>query len=424
MLRTLMLLSGCGLPMIRAMNARTPMAALIQRQSARLQKFYQVFDASRYHVQVLCVDDDGIRGRTCEAMLERVSIWADAGWWIFPSSASIGPSVDEGSTTAAQLPSLQRSFSEWNLCKSRLAATSTKLDPSDVVSGAYDLILCVDSHVLDSVRAMVRANGGDECSVMAMADFTAYACDRMANLDDELRSLVAPHYAQAGGGGLVELPDAAPSDRNGWERFLAASALTSGGVVGFLKDGIDDFFVRSYERLLQVHWPTVESVRAARWEDAEVLIRRYEVTGGLDPRIRQEMFEAHCDRLQSSIADGGTSDEQTSVDETKPDERSRGGKASMCASLPSPLTCVEADNAPSWDVLTEQVLRTPTGTKLEMEALERATGRGAPHIDATLRLFDAADESHVRVTLYRDAAGWCPYCQKVQAACMFFPVLA
>jgi glutathione S-transferase len=29
-----------------------------------------------------------------------------------------------------------------------------------------------------------------------------------------------------------------------------------------------------------------------------------------------------------------------------------------------------------------------------------------------LRLFDAQDESQVRVTFYRDDAGWCPYCQK------------
>jgi glutathione S-transferase len=44
--------------------------------------------------------------------------------------------------------------------------------------------------------------------------------------------------------------------------------------------------------------------------------------------------------------------------------------------------------------------------------MERLLGRGPPHTDALLRLFDAEDESHVRVTLYRDDAAWCPYCQK------------
>jgi len=46
----------------------------------------------------------------------------------------------------------------------------------------------------------------------------------------------------------------------------------------------------------------------------------------------------------------------------------------------------------------------------ELEAREK--GEGGPHTDATLRLFGHA-ESDVRVTLYRDRAAWCPYCQKV-----------
>lgn len=37
---------------------------------------------------------------------------------------------------------------------------------------------------------------------------------------------------------------------------------------------------------------------------------------------------------------------------------------------------------------------------------------GRRHIDTALRLF-GRPESDIRVTLYRDTAGWCPYCQKV-----------
>jgi glutathione S-transferase len=39
-------------------------------------------------------------------------------------------------------------------------------------------------------------------------------------------------------------------------------------------------------------------------------------------------------------------------------------------------------------------------------------GSGPAHNDASLRLF-GAQEKDVRVTLYRDMAAWCPYCQKV-----------
>eukprot|EP01035_Chromulina_nebulosa_P050513 gene50513-68695_t len=41
----------------------------------------------------------------------------------------------------------------------------------------------------------------------------------------------------------------------------------------------------------------------------------------------------------------------------------------------------------------------------------RSIGEGLPHTDAKIRLFGTKGEP--RVTLYRDTAAWCPYCQKV-----------
>merc|ERR1719460_391420 len=67
----------------------------------------------------------------------------------------------------------------------------------------------------------------------------------------------------------------------------------------------------------------------------------------------------------------------------------------------------------SWSSLRQAAAATPTGARLASEAELRQGGRGPPHAKARLRLFDAKDASAVRATLYRDAAGWCPYCQKV-----------
>mmetsp|Transcript_48363 Transcript_48363/g.146076 ORF Transcript_48363/g.146076 Transcript_48363/m.146076 type:complete len:514 (-) Transcript_48363:121-1662(-) len=79
----------------------------------------------------------------------------------------------------------------------------------------------------------------------------------------------------------------------------------------------------------------------------------------------------------------------------------------------STVASVLVDRAPSWADLNERILATTTGKLLRREADLRETGRGAPHADATLRLFDAHDEADVRITLFRDGAAWCPYCQKV-----------
>eukprot|EP00632_Arachnochrysis_sp_CCMP2950_P006847 CAMPEP_0185717042 /NCGR_PEP_ID=MMETSP1164-20130828/44046_1 /TAXON_ID=1104430 /ORGANISM="Chrysoreinhardia sp, Strain CCMP2950" /LENGTH=462 /DNA_ID=CAMNT_0028384679 /DNA_START=68 /DNA_END=1456 /DNA_ORIENTATION=- len=67
----------------------------------------------------------------------------------------------------------------------------------------------------------------------------------------------------------------------------------------------------------------------------------------------------------------------------------------------------------SLDELKAAVLATPTGTALAEEDALRAKGRGPPHRASKLRLFDEPDGYEPRVTLYRDSAAWCPYCQKV-----------
>jgi glutathione S-transferase len=85
--------------------------------------------------------------------------------------------------------------------------------------------------------------------------------------------------------------------------------------------------------------------------------------------------------------------------------------------LPSFITALSVptvtDTAPSWIELHERTIATTTGVRLHQEAQDRSVGKGPPHTNAALRLFDSAtNDEDVRVTFYRDAASWCPYCQK------------
>jgi len=68
-------------------------------------------------------------------------------------------------------------------------------------------------------------------------------------------------------------------------------------------------------------------------------------------------------------------------------------------------------NMPSWDELKVALHTTRTGAALQSDRELNAIGEGPPHTDALLRLFGTTQEP--RVTYYRDAAAWCPYCQKV-----------
>ena len=73
-----------------------------------------------------------------------------------------------------------------------------------------------------------------------------------------------------------------------------------------------------------------------------------------------------------------------------------------------------SDNAPAWNVLSDQTLAAKAGSRLADEATQRENGFGPPHTGAPVRLFPEKNEPDaVRVTLFRDHAAWCPHCQKV-----------
>ena len=284
--------------------ALSPSSMLQEWRTTRLSSFASAFDASRYHVQVLFVDDDGSRARTCEALLERVSLWADAGWWIYPHSASIN-NVAEGS---APPPSLLTSDwpSSLGLCRTRLGAPAAKFDVSDLVS--YDLIICADLGVRQQVRAMALGSSGSDSdsgdedplpNVLCVTDFLACGGERMDTLDEPMRSFLAPHFQRlTAGGGLVDLPDSFPSRGREWEAVVAACLLSMAGLTVFLKERIDSFFVDAFNELLATHYTTADALDALTSDEVDAELRRYQVTGGLSVQQRQDLIGVHKERLR------------------------------------------------------------------------------------------------------------------------------
>ena len=433
-------------------SSSSPQAMVQAWRAERLGRFSTSFDASRYHAQVLFVDDDGARARTCEALLERVATWSDAGWWIYPHSATTtGSGVPDGS---APLPSLSRTARDLGLCPARLGARAATLEAADLL--AYDLIVAVDFTVLEQVQGLVhdaavvarreageaaaveaaarcellaaiadsaatadgcalpgrgrrtdvgrgsrlrtfkrtrraqrlqrleaaisaarqqcidhrllaaaaaelaraRVGGGDaeattatgwpgsdgaagdigagrevgqigeidelieeiSSRVLCLSDFLAFSSsqrdsqqlaalghseddrygDRMECLDEDLRSLVARHYAAAAT--LTELPSAAPSDAAAWEPVLAAATLCCAGLTCCLKELIDVWFVDAFNGLLNTYYPSAQRLDSVTWAEADAVLRRYQVTGALDPLVRERLFTEHCDEVRGRVA--------------------------------------------------------------------------------------------------------------------------
>lgn len=70
------------------------------------------------------------------------------------------------------------------------------------------------------------------------------------------------------------------------------------------------------------------------------------------------------------------------------------------------------DTAPSWSELDGKLRGVePVTERSDFDS--KKSGRGGSNHKSNLRLFDAPEDFNPKVTLYRDAAAWCPYCEKV-----------
>lgn len=76
------------------------------------------------------------------------------------------------------------------------------------------------------------------------------------------------------------------------------------------------------------------------------------------------------------------------------------------------LNAEQLQAVPSAALLREGLARLATAEESQAWAAQ-LRGRGPASHAADLRLFDAPDDHEPAVTLYRDRAAWCPYCEKV-----------
>eukprot|EP00546_Thalassionema_frauenfeldii_P010456 CAMPEP_0178914376 /NCGR_PEP_ID=MMETSP0786-20121207/11392_1 /TAXON_ID=186022 /ORGANISM="Thalassionema frauenfeldii, Strain CCMP 1798" /LENGTH=507 /DNA_ID=CAMNT_0020587279 /DNA_START=198 /DNA_END=1721 /DNA_ORIENTATION=- len=65
---------------------------------------------------------------------------------------------------------------------------------------------------------------------------------------------------------------------------------------------------------------------------------------------------------------------------------------------------------PSWIDLKSKSESTIVGKSLVAEVELRSSGKGSAHVQNKLRQFKSEEDP--QITLFRDHAGWCPYCQK------------
>jgi len=291
-LRTIQLLWSLCVSSALVSSALTPQGVLAEWQKARVQSLD--VDASRYHAQVLFVDDDNARARMAECCADALAHWADAGWWVYPHSCSL----TEDQAALIENPRQEAILTSLGFDGTRVTAAGAALAKEDL--DAYDLVICADAAVRDAVLAL----GGDESyetSVRLLADFSTVADARSRALFDGLDDALAERARSRQDGGEIVVEGAdAQRDRDGFDALLESTLVLTAALVVFLKDSFDASFVDSFNSLLRTHFYDERHVDA-RWADAESALRRHIVTGALDPRERERLFDAHMAGLRQRL---------------------------------------------------------------------------------------------------------------------------
>ena len=76
--------------------------------------------------------------------------------------------------------------------------------------------------------------------------------------------------------------------------------MCSASLVRYLMGTFDAAFVEKFNELLRAHFYDARHV-GVQWREADEVLRRHVVTGALDPRERERLFEAHMAQLRQDV---------------------------------------------------------------------------------------------------------------------------
>lgn len=324
-------------------------------QKARAIETTHSLDASRFHFQILFVDNNNFHGRIAEGLLGKVAEYNDAMCVLFPSSATITASSYSQAPVDAAAPELAIAVCEGlGLCETKCSAMGTAFDLSYL--DEYDLIIAMD----DQIRSLIlrSLNNADDqayyapkcrllseflsptfCSVSRGegldGDHVDYGQDDdtalQSMLDDDLFQRVLPFsdlvrdrssnvFSSDGitlkdirsNTPFIVLSDsgvAVPNFDAGWPLVEAAMIVASTGITQFCLDTMDAQMDASFQSLLEQHFCRKEHLHDIDWEQADDQLRKssFAVTGYFSPQQRKDRFERHIEKLRNTVSGGEAS---------------------------------------------------------------------------------------------------------------------
>ena len=298
-------------------------------QKARAQETSNFLDASRFHFQILCVDDDNFHGRIAEGILARQAEYNDALFTLFPSSATIEGSA-EAPRDSAPSPIALEICNDLGLCPTRSSELGTAFDISYI--SEYDLIIAMNESVQSLILRSLPSDSGyepkcrtlseflstDFCGIQSQGDVTEALLKDMFEVDlwqrvepfyDLVKDSSSTIFSQSLDANDIHQPSfvlsetgSAVPNTNGWPQVQAAMLVACTGIVKFCLDTMDAQFDASLDNLLQKNFYKPQHLDFTV-EQADDQLRKssFSITGYFSPKQRQERIKRHFDSLREKF---------------------------------------------------------------------------------------------------------------------------
>ena len=316
--------------------------SLAAYQRSRARETSKCLDASRFHFQILLVDNNNFHGRIAESILSRIVEYNDARCILFPSSSTIVTHAPLDVSLDASAPQ-----DAMDVCNSlgldecselgTLFNLSTSLDE-------YDLIIALDDDIQSLIlRSLPVDRSGYEQKCRLLSEFLSVdfcnVNDNINNdeskklheekiinmLEPELWERVEPFYNELmssykdkSSGSIdsgyvistqskdiheprmiLSKSGAAVPNTEGWPIVEAAMIMACAGITRFCLDTMDRQFDESFQNLLDLHFNKLSDLEYTL-EEADAQLRKgsFSVTGYFSPKERKKRIQKHMDQLK------------------------------------------------------------------------------------------------------------------------------
>lgn len=303
--------------------------SLSHYQKARAQETSNFLDASRFHFQILFVDEDNFHSRIAEGILARQAEYNDALFTLFPSSATIEGSAEAPRDSAPSKTALEI-CDDLGLCPTRSSELGTAFDISHI--SEYDLIIAMNENVQSLILRSLPSDSGyepkcrilseflstDFCGIQSQDDVTEALLKDMFEVDlwqrvepfyDLIKDSSSTIFSQSMDAKDFHQPTFVLSEKGsavpnttGWPQVQAAMLFACTGIVKFCLDTMDAQFVASLDNLLAVNFNKREHLDFTV-EQADDQLRKssFSITGYFSPNQRQERIKKHFDSLREKF---------------------------------------------------------------------------------------------------------------------------